>query len=698
MKTSATLQKIGFFIIQATILLLPLFFLTVTSEFYEFNKLALLIVTSSILTLIMAANFVLDRQVRLLRSPLGLPLLSLFAAWIFSTFLKTPNRLDALVEPGQTSTIIFLILFFLAATNLIRTKKELELAFSTLLVSTAILALITIAWGSGLIPQIIPFKFAQNPTWTPLGSPLTALLLFITLLPLQIILTLKDKSSSTKTLLLSLSILGSVVASGLLIFRLFGSGPNSRPVFLPQAASWAIALESIKISPILGTGPATYLSNFSRFRPLNFNLTPLWNIRFTSAGNYYLQLLSTLGLFGLAAYTFLVLRSSNLFFHIFKSSSEFPFRALALGSTLSLIILFISQLIIPSSIVTLFVIFILLVIATQAFKQMGSSLVHEANIDIVAASDTGIRSPLLPWIFLGLALLLIIPTVYLGSRAYAAEIYFQTALKAAAGNQGKATYDNLLKAMQANPYKDTYRLAYSQTNLLLANSAAAQPNLTAQDRSTITQLIQQSIREAKNAVALNPAKVTNVENLATVYRNLLNLAQGADVWTVASYRQAILLDPANPNLRIALGGVLYSLKNYDEAIRFFQAAADLKPNLPNAHYNLAAAYKEKGDLRNAVASMQVVVNLVDKSSADFTKAAAELEDLKTKLGETAAPTTPEAQTPTQTQLEAPKPLPSPRISPPIELPAELGPDETTNTPAPSPATSPAASPSPAPNQ
>ncbi|KKU99478.1 MAG: hypothetical protein UY33_C0031G0018, partial [Candidatus Amesbacteria bacterium GW2011_GWA1_48_9] len=425
MKTSATLQKIGFLIIQVTVFLFPLFFLPVTSEFYEFNKLALLAISSSLLTLIVAVNFVLDRQVRLIRSPLGLPLLSLVAAWVFSTFLKTPNRFDALVEPGQTSTIVFLVLFFLAASNLIRTKKELEHILSTLLVSIAALAFLTIAWGSGLMSQIIPFKFAQNITWTPLGNPLTALLLFITLLPLQIVLTLKDKSSSSKTLLYSLSILASVIAGGLLIFRLFASGPNNRPVFLPQAASWAIALESIKISPILGTGPATYLSDFSRFRPINFNLTPLWNIRFSSASNYYLQLLSTLGLFGFAAYVFLVARSANLFAHTLKSSSDSPFRALALGSALSLVILFFSQLVIPSGIVTLFTIFILLIIVTQAFKQMGSSLVHEANIELIAASDIGTRSPLLPWILLALALLFVTPTAYLGWRAFAAETHFQ---------------------------------------------------------------------------------------------------------------------------------------------------------------------------------------------------------------------------------------------------------------------------------
>jgi tetratricopeptide (TPR) repeat protein len=226
--------------------------------------------------------------------------------------------------------------------------------------------------------------------------------------------------------------------------------------------------------------------------------------------------------------------------------------------------------------------------------------------------------------------------------------------------------------MATNPYRDNYRVVYSQTNLLLANSIAGKKDLTESDRSTVTQLIQQGIREAKNAVALNSTKVTNVENLATIYRNLLNLAQGADSWTIASYRQAIILDPVNPNLRVALGGVLYSLKNYDEAINFFRQAIDLKPNLANAHYNLAAAYREKGDFQNAYNSMQQVIQLVDKTSADYTKSSEELEQLRQKLG-AAANATPTTNTQPAT-LTTPAPLPSPIVSPKIKLPESFSPE------------------------
>jgi tetratricopeptide (TPR) repeat protein len=217
---------------------------------------------------------------------------------------------------------------------------------------------------------------------------------------------------------------------------------------------------------------------------------------------------------------------------------------------------------------------------------------------------------------------------------------------------------------------------------LLANSlAAGKKEITADERKTITSLIQQSIREAKIAVALNPSKVTNIETLATIYKSLIPLAKGADVWAVTSYREAIKIDPINPNLRISLGGIFYGAKNYDEAIKIYQSAVDLKPNLPNAHYNLAIAYKDKGELQKAITSMATVVNLVPKDTADYTKAVAELDDLKKKAGDK----TPVSQAPTEpakTELESPKPLPSP-ISTPIELPNDLAP-ETSTAPSPSP--------------
>lgn len=672
MKLSTALQKSAFWVSTVTFTLLPLFFLPLTSEFYEFNKQILLYVTAGILLFLWAGTFIADKQVRITRSPFGLTLIAILATWLASTFFKTPNRFDDFLIPGNTGSLLALTIIFFASTSLIRSRKELEILISGVVGSISILALTTILWGTNLVPNFIPFPFLKFNLWSPTGSPLASLVLFATILPFLVLHIIKEKTATAKTLFYAISLLLCVIATGIYGYRLFRPGSPNTPVFMPLSSSWAISLEALKTSPLLGTGPSTYLYDFTKFRPITANLSKSWNIRFATASNQYLHILTTVGFLGIITYLILIQKVFSTFTKIIKTSSESPLYTTVVATGISLFVVFASQFLTASNLTTTSYIYILLTILVLSLKHLGSSFVHEANIDIVAATETGTRTPLLPSSLFVLILLFVSPSMYLVGRAYWGEILFQKALTAAAQNNGKLTYDTLIAAISVNPFVDSYRSAYSQANFLIANAIASKTDLKEDDRNTITQLIQQAIRESKNAVSLNPTKVANVENMAGMYRNLLNFAEGADAWTLASYQQAITLDPTNPNLRISLGGLFYAAKNYDEAIRIFQQAVDLKPDLANARYNLAAAYREKGEYLKAYETMQSVLNLIDRSTPDFTKAETELEDLKKKIGQTTNPT-PSQATAAKSELETAKPLPSPKIKPPLDLPSELGP-------------------------
>ena len=676
MTPALIIRKVGLTVLAVFIFLLPFFFLTTTPDFYDFNKQALLIGTSLLCLLLLALEFVAQRQVRLIFSPFGLPLLSLVTVFVVSTFLKSPNRLDSLLEPGLTGTLLSLIILFTCAINFIRTKTELDHLVTTLVVSVTLFGLITILWTSGTaqkIPFISSIQYLNSATWSPAGSPISGLVFLLTTLPFLILLLVQEKTLHLKSGLLAISFILVLVATGITSYQLFLS-PNSasKPVFLSHATGWAIALESLKISPLIGTGPDTFFTNFTRFRPVSYNLSLNWALRFTTSSNQYLQVLSTLGLVGILAYGFLAYRIYTALVKSVKSASPLPLASLVSAAAIMLTYFFL-----PGTFLQFVFLVIFLVLAVVSLKISGSSLITESHIDIVAASQTH-TSPFLPFLLLGLTLILTLPSGYFVAKAYLAELLFQKSLTFAAVNDGKSTYDTLIKTIATNPYRDSYRIAYSQTNLLLANALASQKDLTDTDRNTITQLVQQAIREAKNAVALNPLKVTNLENLAGVYKNLLNFAQGADAWTIASYQQAIALDPVNPNLRIALGGVFYAQKNWSDAIRLFQSAVDLKPNLANAHYNLAAAYREKADFIPAAASMQKALDLLDKSSADYAKAASELAELQKKVGVPASSVESPASALTQ-----PEPLPTPKVTPPLQLDESLSP-QSPSTPAASP--------------
>ncbi len=670
MKYSEIVQKIGVGLSIVFVFLFPLWFLPITSDFYDFNKQVLLIGVSLVLLVILSLHWVLDKQVKILRTPLGLPALTLAVSYLLSTVLRSPNKIEALLDPAQTGTLLAGLVLFFTLGNLVKTKQELSSLISSFFASSLVVALLGIIWASGLASKLLPasLNFANSIIWSPTGASLNSLVYLFVAFIMACVILIKTKWSNSVSLLPTAVIFVNLIAIVLTVYLIFTSQSAYKPTFLSQSTGWAIALEVLKNSPILGSGPGSFLSDFTQYRPILFNLTPNWAIRFTSSSNQYLQILTVAGFFGLASYLYWLARQSQMIIKSLNSKESLP---IMVG--VGLITLMFVQIWLPLTAVTLGLMFILSALLVLAHHQAGLSTVHESTLDIVAATSSG-HSPILPWTIFILVLLIFCPSVYLVGRAYLAEVLFQRSLLAASANDGKKTYDTLIATVQANPYRDTYRVAYSQTNMLIANTLASNKNISDVDRQTVTQLVQQAIREAKNAVALNPTKVTNVENLASIYRNLLNFAQGADAWTIAAYQQAAVLDPVNPNLRIALGGVFFAQKNYDEAVRIFQTAVDLKPDLPNAHYNLAAAFREKGQYERALASLdQVMQYITDKNSSDYQTASAEADELKKKIAPKTAPISEKPVSPTQ--LTTPeKELPKLKIVPPIQVSEALAPE------------------------
>lgn len=222
-----------------------------------------------------------------------------------------------------------------------------------------------------------------------------------------------------------------------------------------------------------------------------------------------------------------------------------------------------------------------------------------------------------------------------------------------------------------------YHLSLAEVNLSIASALSQKKDLTDADRTNISTLVQQSIKEAKTAISLRPNNASGWTTLAKIYRNLIGIAEGSDQFSIQSYSQAITLDPANPGLRVEFGGLYYQLaltqkKPADRnillsrAVQEFQVAIKLKKDYANAYYNLAKALELAENYSDAVLAMQQVVAYTDPASADYQKAISELEVIKAKVPKAAAPATPP---PTQesTELSTPTPLPSPIPGGPIEI-------------------------------
>ena len=568
---------------------------------------------------------------------LGVVLFAL--AYILSAVFKTPNKMEAFLFPGTVTFVIISCLLYFLINQF--GKKTKDLILITLFGSGILLAVSIFFTELGLfakIPQLPTFM--KSSFFNPVGGGLPSALYLITLLPIGIALAVKEKDL-VKRMFFGVASAFIVFALTALVIGLLPGKPQAL-VSPGTQTSWEIVIETLKQSPIWGSGPDNYVAAFNLFRPLTYNQTALWLTRFSTASNYYFTLITEVGFAGLAAIAVLLISVYRVVV-VNLRQKNWEITSLAL-----LVVLFA---ILPSAPVLIFLLMALLAVFSHSEEKSVSLSAGKVPSAIIAAP-----------ILIGIVALGIF-----GTKAVTAELAYQKSLVALTNNDAKNTYNLMTSAATLNPYVDRYHASLAQVDMALATSIANNKNLTDTDRTNITQLISQAINEGKATVTLNPGRSANWELLAQIYGSIMPFAQGADQFAIQTYTQAVALDPINPNLRVALGGIYYSLGRYDNAIDAFKLAVLAKSNLANAHYNLAIAYRDKKDYDNAISEMNTVLALVSPGSSDYTLAKSTLDALQ--KNKAATTTAAENLTTPQKQTEI--------IKPPLTLPQEATPPATT---------------------
>lgn len=640
------------YVLYALLTLFPIFILSNYAAPYVVPKEIILIGGICLVIVLWIVRMVIKGSVSFSIGKFDLGVLLLAAAYLISTFVITPNKMEAYLLPGTTTFVLGgAVLYFLINQFDIKTKKTFGIAMFIGVLLLALTSLLTVLGAFAKIPQLP--TFVRDSAFSPIGGSIPSIILLVVFIIFSVGILINE-TDNTRKLFFGVS-LAVLVFSLIIILGSVLPGKPGSPKFVDTQTSWEVLVESIKKSPILGVGPSNYITAFNLFKPLSYNQTDLWQVRFTTASNYYFTALSETGFLGLIAL-------GVILFSVYKFSvKELKFNGTQeIGESLgniSLIAIFVLLALLPTAPVVLIYVFALLAL----FSKSEGRLAHFN----VSSSDTGKVSSRIPAVIVGIPFLGGIAAVaFFGTKVLAAEATFKHALDALARNDAKSTYNLMQSAITQNNKVDRYHASFAQVDMALASSLASKQDITDTDRATVTQLVQQAIMEGKNTVVLNPGRSGNWEVLAQIYRSVMPLAQGADQFTIQTYTQAVALDPTNPNLRIALGGVYYALGKYDDAIASFKLAVLAKPDLANAHYNLAIAYREKKDYDTAIAEMNTVLSLVTKDSQDFKLASDVLVDLEKNKA---------AATGSTENLQAPQKKGTSNIQPPITLPTEATP-------------------------
>lgn len=74
------------------------------------------------------------------------------------------------------------------------------------------------------------------------------------------------------------------------------------------------------------------------------------------------------------------------------------------------------------------------------------------------------------------------------------------------------------------------------------------------------------------------------------------------------------MDPLSSQTTAFLGFILYQARKYDEAIEECKTALEFDPNNPGAHWWLALAYEQQHRFSDAIAELQIAVNVSKNGS------------------------------------------------------------------------------------
>ena len=652
------LNKIIQAFLTLVVFLLPLVIVPLFTDIHELGKLMFLGLALFAGFILWTVKSIVERKITFSKLLFIMPLLGIFLLTVISGLANTPNKVQSMISLGGGATFFFLLLTYLYLKNL----GKVESIVTALLAGGTVMSLMTIVLSLGVLKLPLNYpslNLSVGESFSLIGNLLGQTIWLACVVPLGMAMAygnLVKKKSVTAVVFFIISI---VCLAGI------GLGVNlltstAKPVIPSKIISWSVAMEGLKNSrfAFLGVGPGQYINAFTAFKPTSFNNLPYWNLRFGYT-SWFFQVLTEIGIIGLILYLLLGWKVTKNFIKTVRQTKPTPL-SLAVGS--ALLILLICQFYFPMNLSLLFLFFVMLALYDLL---VGSD--EKRDLDLSPLGQTVYLFLIFPAILWG-------GLLFFGVKTSLANNYYLNSLKATSANDGTKAYQLQIKAIETDPNVPLYRIAYASTNFALANALATKQDLTDNDRNTISQLIQQAIREAKSAVSLDTNSAYAWENLSALYRNLINFAEGADQWAIASYQEAIKVDPLNPVLRLDLGGVYFGQKNYSQAAGLFNQAVSLKPDFANAYYNLANALKELGAFQEAKSAYEATQSLVILDSNDYQKVTTELEEVKKKL-----PTpTPATQLEPET-LSKPQ-QPSEGINPPLEIPNEPQPVSAETSP------------------
>ncbi|KKU73638.1 MAG: Tetratricopeptide TPR_2 repeat protein [Parcubacteria group bacterium GW2011_GWA2_47_26] len=630
--------------LSVAVIVFPLFAMPWALETHEFFKQMLLSVLVGIGLICVFGVAARRGTLNLLPRNIFVPLGILSLAAILVSALKSDLRYSAFFGYGGQESLAFISFVLLGLWTLIVfamvRKDNSRSVYFALILSAALLSVVTILALAG--QQL--YLWINSAGWNPAGTTTTVGIIaaigvvlgsglflqsatlrqsfssFFLILPLLILLIGIDftvawivlavglvlllltarKNMGRRLLPISLFLVLALAQAILPLKTDFFSTPLE--VGPSHQETWSIVRQTLKVHPILGSGPATFGAEYLKYRSAPILQTPFWNVVFEWGSSGALTILGNLGWVGggllLLTVLFVLFNYGS---RLIKSREEAARdRIFGAGIFSAAAALLIGVFLAPMSLSLVFLLSTLLGLMLVELKRYPWSVFQKLRLGTAGGQrNLGIS-------LAGTAILLFVFFIlFVQGRRVPAE-FFATS----AAGQANISLDNAYALMERAEHFDSWNDTYSRMSadiqrlVLRTNlAAAAKPD---QDQKELAEEVRRMtdgiIQSAKRATMLAPGVALNWSALGSFYLDIAPFVSGAAQAALDAFNKARDLNPNDPSLLVNIGiAQSLSFENQAGAEQSLRRAAEIRPDYIFAHLELARLLGQRDKTEEALA-------------------------------------------------------------------------------------------------
>ena len=399
-----------------------------------------------------------------------------------------------------------------------------------------------------------------------------------------------------------------------LLFIFFGAPTHLKDkvpldISLGAAASWQITssafFDNIKTF-LIGSGPGTFLYDFSKYRTASFNANQfIWLERFHTPYNTVFAILSETGILGFLAFFVIILLSVGSMFSgwlktrpsVWGEAKQFLLHKDTELIRFEVFVFVVAWLTLSVAMFFLYFNFTLwwvwwtlLGIIIVGLYTMVPGLVKEKALMLKVSPQYAL--------FLSFTMVFVLTIILvvsvLDARVYLAEVHYSKAIKE---NSSDRIERELHLALGLRPEYAPYKVALAK--LYLQNARVESQNATP-NADKIADFISLAVKEARESAQESPNSIVNWETLAVMYINARPLAPDANTWAIDALERSLSLEPSNAILEWRLADTYRFANQLDKAEEGYKKAIALKPDYAKAYIDLALLYESQNKLTEAI--------------------------------------------------------------------------------------------------